>query len=76
MKTTCTLLLPLLLLTACVAENVERRKPRKGPIKEVGFVDMGGGSVRYSTDGWKWFVPTMSKIGPLDRFFRRPNSQP
>ncbi len=43
-------------LSSCVAETVERRKPRKGPVKEVGFVDMGGGHVRYSTDGWGWFV--------------------
>jgi hypothetical protein len=49
-------LLALILLSACVAETVERRKPRKGPIKEVGFVDMGGGNVRYSTEGWGWFV--------------------
>ena len=50
------LLLTLALLSACVAETVERRRPRKGPIKEVGFVDMGGGRIRYSTDGWGWFV--------------------
>lgn len=50
------LLLSLGLLSACVAETVERRRPRKGPIKEVGFVDMGGGNVRYSTEGWSWFV--------------------
>lgn len=50
------LLLSLVLLSACVAETVERRRPRKGPIKIVGFVDMGGGNVRYSTDGWGWFV--------------------
>ncbi|MBI4060862.1 MAG: hypothetical protein HY403_05470 [Elusimicrobia bacterium] len=49
-------LLLLSLLSACVAETVERRRPRKGPIKEVGFVDMGGGSVRYSVEGWGWFV--------------------
>lgn len=49
-------LLALALLSACVAETVERRKPRKGPIEEVGFVDMGGGHVRYSVDGWQWFV--------------------
>lgn len=49
-------LLSLVLLSACVAETVERRKPRKGPIKIVGFVDMGGGTIRYSTDGWGWFV--------------------
>lgn len=50
------LLLSLALLSACVAETVERRRPRKGPIKEVGFVDLGGGNIRYSTDGWNWFV--------------------
>jgi hypothetical protein len=50
------LLCSLALLSACVAETVERRRPRKGPIKIVGFVDMGGGNVRYSTDGWSWFV--------------------
>lgn len=49
-------LLAMALLSACVAETVERRRPRKGPIKEVGFVDLGGGNVRYSTEGWKWFV--------------------
>jgi hypothetical protein len=46
----------LLLLGACVSETVERRRPRKGPVKEVGFVELGGGHVRYSTDGWSWFV--------------------
>lgn len=45
-----------LLLSACVAETVERRRPRRGPIKEVGFVEAGGGHVRYSIDGWSWFV--------------------
>ncbi len=50
------LLLTLALLSGCVAETIERRRPRKGPIKEVGFVDMGGGNIRYSTDGWAWFV--------------------
>lgn len=40
------------LLAACVAETVDRRKPRKGPVKEVGFVDFGGGHVRYSLEGW------------------------
>ncbi len=49
-------LLLLVLLSACVAETVERHRPRKGPIKEVGFVDMGGGNIRYSVDGWSWFV--------------------
>ena len=46
----------LVFLSACVAETAERRRPRKGPIKEVGFVDTGGGNVRYSVDGWGWFV--------------------
>jgi len=50
------LLLTLTLLSACVAETIERRRPRKGPIEEVGFVDMGGGKIRYSVDGWGWFV--------------------
>ncbi len=43
-------------LAACAAENVERRRPRRGPVKEVGFVDFGGGRVRYSAEGWSWFV--------------------
>ena len=46
----------LILLSACVAETVERRRPRKGPVEAVGFVDMGRGRVRYSIDGWSWFV--------------------
>jgi len=50
------LLLSLAALTACVAETVERRRPRRGPVKEVGFVDPGGGNIRYSVDGWSWFV--------------------
>ncbi|MEK7381740.1 MAG: hypothetical protein AAB262_00455 [Elusimicrobiota bacterium] len=53
------LVLPLcvgVFLSACVAESVERRRPRKGPIKEVGYVDYGGGSVRYALSGWSWFV--------------------
>jgi hypothetical protein len=49
-------LIALALLCGCVAETVERRRPRKGPIKEVAFVDMGGGKVRYSLEGWGWFV--------------------
>ncbi len=46
----------LLLLGACLAESVERRRSRTGPVKEVGFVEMGGGHVRYSLAGWSWFV--------------------
>jgi len=43
-------------MAGCVAETVRRNTPRKGPVKAVGYVDMGGGEVRYSTDGWSWFV--------------------
>ncbi len=46
----------LVCLPACVAETVERRRPRRGPVKAVGFVDLGGGQVRYGLDGWSWFV--------------------
>lgn len=49
-------LLFLVFLAACVAETVERKRPRKGPIEAVGFVDLGGGNIRYSTEGWGWFV--------------------
>lgn len=49
-------LVAAVLLGGCVAETVERKKPRKGPVKEVGYVDLGGGRVRYSTEGWSWFV--------------------
>jgi hypothetical protein len=43
-------------LGGCVAETVRKAKPRKGALKEIGYVDMGGGEVRYSLDGWSWFV--------------------
>ncbi len=59
-------LLALVLLTGCVAEVVEKRKPRKGPVPEVGFVDPGGGEVRYSTDGWG-FVISMRRATALRR---------
>lgn len=49
-------LLVLVTLSGCVAEVVEKRKPRKGPVAEVGYVDPGGGDVRYSTEGWGWIV--------------------
>ena len=45
-----------MILSACVAETVERRRPRKGPIQEVGYVEFGGGRVRYSAEGWSWAV--------------------
>jgi hypothetical protein len=35
---------------------IERRKPRKGPIEEVGYIEMGGGEVKYSIEGWRPFV--------------------
>lgn len=40
------------LLSACVAVTVDRRRPRKGPVAEVGYVDFGGGQIRYSAEGW------------------------
>jgi hypothetical protein len=43
-------------LSGCVAETVRKEPPRKGPVREVGYVDTGGGEVRYSMDGWSWFV--------------------
>ncbi|MBI5241343.1 MAG: hypothetical protein HY926_12795 [Elusimicrobia bacterium] len=51
-------LIPLLalLLSGCVAETVRKARPRKGTIREIGYVDLGGGEVRYSLDGWGWFV--------------------
>jgi hypothetical protein len=51
-----------LALAACVAETVERRRPRKGPIKEVGYVDLGGGQVRYSAEGWSWAVASRRRL--------------
>lgn len=42
----------LLLLSGCVTEIVQERRPRKGPVAAVGYVDPGGGEVRYSTEGW------------------------
>jgi hypothetical protein len=45
-----------LLLSGCVAETVRKARPRKGTVKEIGYVDLGGGEVRYSLDGWGWFV--------------------
>jgi hypothetical protein len=43
-------------LSACVAVTVERHHPRKGPVKEVGYIDYGGGQIRYSAEGWSWVV--------------------
>ena len=55
------LVLAALVLSACVAETVARRAPRRGPIKEVGFVEYGGGQVRYSDEGWRWVVASRRK---------------
>jgi hypothetical protein len=49
-------------LSACVAETVERRHPRHGPIKEVGYVELGGGRVRYSSEGWQWIVASRRRL--------------
>ena len=54
MKRGLALALAASLLSACVAVTVERRRPRKGPVKEVGYVEYGGGQVRYSSEGWSW----------------------
>lgn len=35
---------------------LEKRRPRRGPVKEVGYIEKGGGEVRYSTEGWAPFV--------------------
>jgi hypothetical protein len=47
----------ILALTGCgVSETVTKRRPRKGPVKEVGWVELGGGEVKYSMDGWGLWV--------------------
>ena len=46
------LILASLALSGCVTELVEKKRPRKGPVPEVGFVDTGGGEIRYSVEGW------------------------
>lgn len=45
-----------LLLSGCMAEMVEKEKPRKGPVPEVGFIDVGRGEIRYSAEGWGLIV--------------------
>ena len=42
--------------SGCVAEMVKKERPRKGPVPEVGFVDLGGGEIRYSVEGWRLIV--------------------
>lgn len=61
MKRGLILVIAAALLSACVAVTVERRHPRKGPIKEVGYIDFGGGEVRYSAEGWNWAVSSRRK---------------
>jgi hypothetical protein len=61
MKRGLALALAAALLSACVAVTVEKRRPRKGPIKEVGYIDFGGGEVRYSSEGWSWAVSSRRK---------------
>ncbi|MFI5345174.1 MAG: hypothetical protein ACHQ51_02255 [Elusimicrobiota bacterium] len=62
MKRIILLVLTACALSACVAETVERRRPRKGPVKEVGFVEYGGGHVRYSAEGWNWAVASRRRL--------------
>ena len=35
---------------------MRKNPPRRGPVKAVGYIDLGGGEVRYSTEGCRWFV--------------------
>ena len=62
MRRATALVLAALVLSACVAETVERRRPRPGPVKEVGYIDYGGGQVRYSSEGWGWFVASRRRL--------------
>jgi hypothetical protein len=61
MKRLAAIALAAALLSSCVAITVEKRKPRKGPVKEVGYIDYGGGQVRYSAEGWAWAVASRRK---------------
>jgi len=56
-------------LSSCVAEMVTKTPPRKGPVKEVGFIQTGGGEVRFSTDGWGWVIAL--RRGEAHRRMRR-----
>ena len=55
-------LLPLVIasicLSSCVSEMVDKKNPRLGPVPEVGYVDTGGGELRYSVEGWDWVIAT------------------
>jgi len=44
------------LLSGCRAAVVELRRPVKGPVAEVGYIDPGGGHVRYALRGAKFLV--------------------
>jgi hypothetical protein len=39
-----------------MTEMVKEQVPRRGPVKEVGYIDRGGGEVKYSPEGWSWAV--------------------
>lgn len=39
-----------------MTEMVDRRASRKGPVPEVGYVELGKGEIKYSTQGWDWAV--------------------
>lgn len=58
-----------LALAGCVAETVEKHPPRRGPVKEVGYIDMGGGRVRYSAEGWSWVLASRRRTA--ERLMRR-----
>jgi len=46
----------LLFFSGCVSETVSRNRPRRGPVAEVGWLEPGGGEVKYSNEGWKLWV--------------------
>lgn len=62
------LMLPFF-ISSCVSEMVEKRRPRRGPVKEVGYIEKGGGEVKYSTEGWRPFVASRRR-GALWRMRR------
>lgn len=49
------------LLSGCVAQVVETRRPKPGPVPEVGLLAPGGGRVRYALKGPKWLVARRRK---------------
>jgi hypothetical protein len=61
MKRAVPLIAGLVLLSACVAVTVEKHRPRRGPVKEVGYIDYGGGQIRYSAEGWGWILASRRK---------------